>query len=199
MPSAIPPTAAARGKIAPAKFAHIVYRTARYAEMIAWHRTALEAEVMAASPMLTFLTFDAEHHRVAIVNMPGLEDRPTSAAGVDHCAYAYNSLDDLFATYERLAAEGIKPYWCINHGLSLSMYYRDPDNNQVEFQVDVFDSVDACNAWFAEGHFDANPIGVRFDPEALIERHRNGEDRATLLRQPSIKPEEVLAQLPSPA
>ena len=199
MPSAIPATAKARGKIAPAKFAHIVYRTPRYAEMIDWHCKVLEAQVMSASPMLTFLTFDDEHHRVAIVNMPGLEDRPAGAAGVDHCAYAYGSLDDLFATYERLAGEGIKPYWCINHGITLSMYYRDPDNNQVEFQVDAFDSVQAINDWFAQGHFDANQIGVKFDPEALIERHRNGEDRATLLTNPTIKPEEVLAQLPNPA
>ena len=198
MPAAIPDTAAARGKIAPARFAHVVYRTSRYAEMVAWHSTALEAEVMAASPMLTFLTFDAEHHRVAIVNAPRAEDRPAAAAGVDHCAYAYASLDDLFATYERLAAQGIEPYWCVNHGISLSLYYRDPDGNQVELQVDAFDSSEATNAWLAQGEFDANPIGVKFDPRALIERHRNGEERASLVRRPRIGPEEVLAQLPGP-
>ena len=47
----------------------------------------------------------------------------------------------------RLKDTGITPYWCINHGFTLSMYYRDPDQNQVELQVDLFDSAASVAAW----------------------------------------------------
>lgn len=194
----MPQTARQRGKIAPVKFAHIVFKTSRYDEMIQWYQTVLEAEVMSGSPMATFLTYDDEHHRIAIANMPGLADAPFQSAGMEHCAFTYESLDDLFATYERLAALDINPYWCINHGPTLSMYYRDPDNNQIELQIDIFDSNEAINAWFAQSDFDTNPIGVKFDPVDLITRYRAKEDLSTLLARPRIEPGSLLDQFPAP-
>ena len=49
--SGIPATAVERGKVAPVKFAHIVYRTSRFAEMVEWYKTTLEAEVMMENEM----------------------------------------------------------------------------------------------------------------------------------------------------
>ncbi len=193
----LPKTAQERGKVAPTKFAHIVFKTPRYDEMVDWYRTVLEADIVMASPAVTFLAYDDEHHRVAFINMPELEAKPENAAGMDHCAFTFGSLEDLFATYERLAAIGIKPYWCINHGPTLSMYFQDPDKNQVELQIDVFEDNDAVSDWFKKSDFETNPIGVKFDPDALIARFRKGEDRATLLDRPKIDPSEVPAQFPS--
>lgn len=195
---ALPETARERGRIAPVKFAHIVFKTSRYEAMVNWYRTVLEAEVMSASPMATFLTYDEEHHRIAIAQMPGLADAPFQSAGMEHCAFTYACLDDLFATYERLAGEDIHPYWCINHGPTLSMYYRDPDNNQVELQIDIFETNEAVNEWLAQSDFDTNPIGVKFDPDDLIRRHRAGEEADTLLARARIDPGEVPAQFPAP-
>ena len=42
--------------------------------------------------------------------------------------------------YKRLKQQDIVPWWCINHGPTTSMYYRDPDNNQIELQVDIFEN-----------------------------------------------------------
>ncbi len=193
---AIPVPAKARGKIAPIRFAHVVYRTSRFAEMVNWYKTVLEAEASLSNEMLAFLTYDEEHHRVAIANMPGLEPAQTRHSGVEHVAYTFGSLDDLFATYERLKGENIEPYWCINHGPTLSMYYRDPDGNQVELQIDIFDSADATNEWFRNSDFSTNPIGVKFEPEDLISRYGAGESAADLLRRPRIDPAEVGAQFP---
>ncbi len=195
--STLPRTAQERGRVAPAKLAHIVLRTRNYEAMVDWYSVVLEAEAIVATPMASFLTYDEEHHRIAIINRPDLVDRADNAVGVDHCAFTYASLDDLFTTYERLRALGIVPYWCINHGPTLSMYYRDPDGNQMELQVDVFDTNEAFNTWMAQSDFVANPIGVKFVPEDLIARHRAGEGRETLLERPRIDPAEVLKQLPS--
>ena len=194
----VPKPDSERGRIAPQKLAHIVFKTSRYEAMVTWYRTVFEAEVMHASPMATFLTYDDEHHRIAIANMPGLADAPFQSAGMEHCAFTYASLDDLFATHERLAAENIHPYWTINHGPTLSMYYRDPDNTQVELQIDILETNEAVNEWFARSDFDTNPIGVKFDPDDLIRRHRAGEPAETLLARARIDPSEVMAQFPPP-
>ncbi|MEM9286850.1 MAG: VOC family protein [Pseudomonadota bacterium] len=192
----VPKTAKERGKIAPAKFAHVALRTSKYEEMIAWYSKVLEAEVVLGSPMASFLTYDEEHHRLAILNMPGLEDQDRRYAGTEHLAFTYESLDDLFATYERLAELGIMPFWTINHGGTLSLYYHDPDQTQVELQVDVFETNEALADWFQNSDFGMNPVGVKVDVPDLIARYRAGEDRDTILNRPNIEPHQVMAQMP---
>jgi len=182
MSPAIPPSARARGRIAPAKMAHVVLRTNRYEEAVAWWKTLLELEPLATSPFMTFMTFDDEHHRLAIIRGgPELKDKLHNSAGVDHFAFSYASVGELLSTYERLAARGIRPTTSIHHGITLSFYYLDPDRNQVELQVDAFRSVAATNAYL-ESSFVTNPIGVLFDGDALVKRWREGASDAELLR-----------------
>jgi catechol 2,3-dioxygenase-like lactoylglutathione lyase family enzyme len=179
---AIPRSARARGRIAPAKFAHIVLRTNRYEEMIAWWTTVLELQPLHANPFISFLTFDDEHHRIAIVRAPDLKDKVFNSVGVDHFAFGYGSIAELLCTYERLAEQGIRPSTSIHHGISVSFYYLDPDRNDVELQVDAFPSVAATNAHLAGGMFTRNPIGVLFDGDALVKRWRAGASDAELLK-----------------
>lgn len=195
--SGVPATARERGRIAPVRFAHIVLKTSRFEEMLKWYQTVLEAEVAMSNGILSFLTYDDEHHRVALANFPGLEDKAPAANGIEHFAYTYETLDDLIHTYERLKGEGIEPYWCINHGPTLSFYYRDPDANQVELQIDIYDTIEETNAWFEQSDFETNPIGVKFEPDDIIARFRAGEARETLLARAVIDPAKVGEQFPS--
>ena len=53
---------------APSKFAHVVYNTHRYREMIDWYLMVFEARVQHGDDRLTFLTYDDEHHRFAFAD-----------------------------------------------------------------------------------------------------------------------------------
>ena len=172
-----------RGRVPPAKLAHIVRRTSRFESMLDWYQKVLGAEIVHADAMLAFLTYDDEHHRIAIANLPGLEDQPPMAAGTDHVAFTHADLGDLLYTYARLKADGIEPYWCINHGPTTSMYYKDPDGNRIEFQVDNFATAEASNRWMRSGVFQANPIGVVFDPDDLLARFKAGEPLEKLVER----------------
>ena len=167
-------TARQRGKIAPVRFAHAVLQTNKLSRMLEWYQTVLEAEVQFKNEMLAFLTYDEEHHRLALVARPGTIDRVPNAADLAHLAYAYADLSELVATYERLKAAGIVPVRTINHGPTTSMYYADPDGNQVELQVDNFDTPEECHAWFFRPEFAQNPIGILFDPEDLVAKFHAG-------------------------
>ena len=176
-----------RGRVPPAKLAHVVRRTTRFAEMIAWYETVLAAKVVHSDgQMLAFLTYDDEHHRIAIAAFPGLEDAPKPYAGTDHIAFTHEDVGDLLHTYARLKREGIEPYWCINHGPTTSMYYKDPDGNGIEFQVDNFPTADECNRWMRSGDFAKNPVGIVFDPEELLARYRAGEPIEHLRERPAL-------------
>jgi catechol 2,3-dioxygenase-like lactoylglutathione lyase family enzyme len=186
--TSLPKPAALRGKIAPVKFAHAVMRTSRFQEMVDWYKTVLEAEVTFGDANAAFLTYDEEHHRIAILNMPLLLRRPSFLAGVEHIAFTYRSLGDLAATYRRLGGLGTRPYWCVNHGGTTSMYYKDPDGNRVELQIDNFEDPDELNAFLYGPAFKINGIGVDFDPEDLFARHDAGEPFEELVRWKEIVP-----------
>jgi catechol-2,3-dioxygenase len=167
--------------IRPIKLAHIVLRTARYEEVVAWWSTVLGAEPRHENSFLTFLTYDDEHHRLAILKNPNVGENQRNTSGLEHVAFTYATLDDLLATYERLKALGITPIAPINHGMTLSMYFADPDGTQCELQVDTM-GVDEATEFMASDVFAANPIGVSFDPDDLVTRRAAGESPESLTK-----------------
>ena len=173
----------------PTKLAHVVYMTRRFDEMLGWYKTVFEATAQYENPALAFLTYDDEHHRFAFANMsvfaPDGEriDQPPGV-GVNHVGYTYGNLGDLLENYDRLKQLGIMPYWQVHHGVTLSMYYRDPDGNRMEFQVDCCADAAEANRYMNSDNFAANPVGVSFDADKLLEQYRGGVEIETLLVQP---------------
>ncbi len=171
-------------RVTPIKLAHLVFRTRRLSQMVDWYRTVLGAHVVFAADEITFLTYDDEHHRIALMGSNDWTDpAPPDSIGFYHVAFTYQSLEQLLQTYTRLKAIGILPYYPIVHGPTVSMYYRDPDGNAIELQIDVFETSDEATAWMNGEAFRRNPIGVIFDPEDMIRRYEAGEPIAQLTRR----------------
>ncbi|WP_431875812.1 VOC family protein [Amycolatopsis sacchari] len=175
--------------MAPDFLAHWVVKTARREEMITWYRKVFGARVVHRDRRIAFLSWDHEHHRLALITVPRilrylfpLARLRRKVYGIDHLAVQFASLESLVTTYERLKRVGIRPVWAINHGPTTSLYYEDPDGIRLEFQVDNFPTAEATAAYFASEKFAANPIGTEFDPDYLLERLRRGDDPAELLR-----------------
>jgi catechol-2,3-dioxygenase len=167
----------------PSRFSHLVLQTAQFEAMKAWYTTVLSARPMFENGVVCFLTYDEEHHRVMIGHNPNATPRDPKAAGVVHFAYAVEALEDLVNAYLRLKDEGIVPHSCINHGFTTSLYYHDPDGNEVELQVDNYKTRESMDAWFRTGAFDRNFVGVPFDPEHMVARHREGVTEDQILQQ----------------
>ncbi len=124
----------------PSYLAHIVLKTqlSNFDKMVNYYKTFLSATASFESPNLSFLTYDEEHHRIAIVGVPDLKPRDPKAAGLFHFAFTFKNLHDLALAYRQRKEHGMKPYWCVNHGPTTSMYYEDPDGNVIETQVITF-------------------------------------------------------------
>src|SRR5262249_49336760 len=159
----------------PKKLSHIVLQTNRRREMIDWYCTVLGAEILYEAERISFISYDNEHHRVAFLDPGPLTERQPNAAGLNHVAFTMGSLDDLTENYLRLQALGIRPHRCVNHGVTTSMYYHDPDNNQVELLIDNFATEVAGKAYMrGRSKTDKNPVGVVYEPDELVTRVRNG-------------------------
>jgi catechol 2,3-dioxygenase-like lactoylglutathione lyase family enzyme len=165
----------------PSRLAHIVFRTAQFEAMRNFYLMFLCGAVAYENEFACFIRYDDEHHRVVVIGMPGTEPAQPRASGLEHFAFSYDTMGALLAHYARLKANGVKPDWCLNHGFTTSIYYRDPDGNQIETQFDNMDS-DEADAFMRSAYFDKNPIGVDFDPDILLERYRNGDPMDELVR-----------------
>lgn len=183
--------------LSPAALVHVVLQTSQYGPMVAFYKAFLGANATYENDTLSFLTYDEEHHRVAILHVPSAKPRDPTSAGLAHMAFSFNTLKDLMLAYRQRKARGIKPIWAVNHGPTTSLYYQDPDGNQIETQVDNFETVAAANEFMNSPEFAENPIGVDFDPEDLIRRLENGEDEGSIRKRRRIGPR-GLGGLPVP-
>ena len=165
---------------------HVTFKTKRLDEMIDWYGKVVGMVPNFRDSVAAWMTNDEANHRVALLGIPGVEDDPTRIphAGMHHSAFEYGNLDQLLETYERLKADGIIPHAALDHGLTTSFYYVDPDGNSVELQVDNFGDWRASSDWMRTApEFKANPIGVQVDPEKLVSARREGADSAELHRR----------------
>jgi catechol-2,3-dioxygenase len=153
--------------------------------MINWYQIVFGAQIQHENEFLAFMTFDDEHHRLVIFEAPDTVEKPPTAAGVDHMGYGMASFGDLVDTYERLKGEGIVPFMPLNHRFTTSLYYHDPDGNEVELSVDNFPTKQECSDFVRSSDMDEigkPPFGYTFDPEELVTMYRRGASQSQMSR-----------------
>lgn len=176
--------------ISPHEIGHFGLRTVpeKYEAMVSWHLTFFGGRKVWSSPRATMISFDHEHHREVIVSDPShvpIEDK-RHAAGIYHIAFTLPTLSDLATSYEQKKARGIVPHWPVNHGMTTSMYYFDPDGNEFELQVNNFETSEGVKEFMESPEFMENPIGVDIVVEDWIEKVRSGVDERELKKRPVI-------------
>ena len=160
------------------KFHHFNLKTTRLQELIDWYSTVVGAEVLFQDDVGAWLSNDAANHRIALLAFPGFVDDPEkdTRTGMHHSAFEYDAFEELNASYLRLREAGIEPALCLDHGMTFSYYYTDPDGNHVELQCDDFGDWSASGEWMRTSpDFAANPIGVFVDPALVADAAAQGD------------------------
>ena len=78
--------------------------------------------------------------------------------------------------YLELKARGIVPFRAMDHGPTLSFYYRDPDENVVEIAAPNHEEVAQFLSALETPEFARNPSGCSVDPEAIVLSLVEGRD-----------------------
>jgi catechol 2,3-dioxygenase len=158
---------------------HVTIKTSRLDQMIAWYTLVIGADIQFRDDTACWMTNDAANHRVAFLAVPGLGDDADKVRhnGMHHCAFEYDGFADLMASYDRMRNAGIEPAFCLDHGLTMSLYYKDPEGNYVELQSDNFSDWKQSSEWMRTSpDFAANPIGTFFDPARVYDDFQSGMD-----------------------
>jgi catechol 2,3-dioxygenase len=122
------------------KLHHATFMTLDVDAMVRWYELVCGLQPVYYAEHAAWLTNDEANHRIALLRLPGTKppvDKPHTA-GLHHTAFEYESFDQWLDNYARLRDQGILPAVNLHHGMTMSMYYIDPDGNGVEIQVDAW-------------------------------------------------------------
>jgi catechol 2,3-dioxygenase len=164
---------------------HVGIVTRNIETMIEWYAKVLgmKPNFVSLSPSnkamlplkVALLTNDKANHRIALLSWPGLNDSTEKhrTARVHHFAFECKTIGDLLNSYIRLKDLKIVPIIVVDHGVTTTFYYHDPDKNTVELFVDNFGDWDRSSRYLREMQTDeylAKPV----DPEKIIVAHNSG-------------------------
>jgi len=165
------------------KLHHATFMTMDVDAMVKFYETVCGLQPVYYAEHAAWLTNDEANHRIALLRLPGTHppvDKPHSA-GLHHTAFEYATFDQWLDNYIRLRDLGYVPVICLDHGMTISMYYADPDGNGVEIQVDAFNDWVLSKEWmWASQEFSEDQIGPQFDPEKMVEARAAGLDQAEI-------------------
>lgn len=157
---------------------HVNLKTSRLQDMIDWYGEMVGIQVTHQGDGAAWTTNDAANHRLALIATPDTIDDPDKVkhAGLHHIAFEYDSVPDLINDYVRIRDEvGATLHMALDHGMTLSYYFVDPDGNSLELQADWFGDWDKSKAFMAEDPaFEADPIGTFVDPDKIAAAFADG-------------------------
>ncbi len=163
----------------PREIHHVhIFSDTNYDAMVDFYTWLFNAEIIRVNPNgLTFISYDDHDHRVVIVKREGWGTKPNRPIGVSHLAFAYASLGELVFIYKKMKEKGYKPVWTNNHGNSTSFYYKDPDGNMVETQLDNYTTLETQQykryyQWSED--FLENTGDGDFDPDKMVALYESG-------------------------
>jgi catechol 2,3-dioxygenase-like lactoylglutathione lyase family enzyme len=189
------PPGAVKSMPSPTKIHHVhIYSDVNYDAMVEFYQRLFNASVVNVTQFgpqkVTFLSYDDHDHRVIIIGKPGWGTKPQNPIGVSHLAFGYASLGEVLYVYKRMREYGYpRPVRVLNHGNSTSIYWKDPDGNEVETMVDNY-APQQCQDYkryfqFSE-EFGEMDDGC-FDPDKMLALYESGVADTILMDREQVK------------
>ena len=118
----------------PKRVGHLVLNVRDVEASTRFYTEILGFEIAVQRPNMTFLTCGKIHHDLALFKAS--EDSPPVSegqVGLNHFAVQVEDLDALKETYLRLKEKGVPVDNTVDHGMTQSVYFHDPDGIRIEF------------------------------------------------------------------
>jgi catechol-2,3-dioxygenase len=148
---------------APKEIGHLVLNVSDVARSTAFYRDVVGFQVARYGPdgNRCFLTCGVMHHNLALFKAPaGAQPLKKGQIGLNHFAFKVENYQALQQAHQRLAAANAVIDRSVDHGMSLSVYFQDPDGIMMELFCDTFASQAEGLAFMKATPGQAKPIDL---------------------------------------
>jgi catechol-2,3-dioxygenase len=125
----------------PKEIGHLVLNVSDVARSTAFYRDVVGFQVSRYGPDgdRCFLTCGVMHHNLALFKAPAAaQPRQKGQIGLNHFAFKVESYEALQQAHQRLVGANVAVDRAVDHGMSLSLYFADPDGIMMELFCDTF-------------------------------------------------------------
>lgn len=126
--------------ICPERIGHVVLKVRDLERTKKFYAEVMGLEVMKVEPsikMAFFASNGRDHHEIAAIEIDGnIPDSQASGVGLSHLAFRLRDEAHLRAAYTDLKEHEVKIISAVNHGVTKSIYFRDPDGHLLEVYCD---------------------------------------------------------------
>ncbi len=126
--------------IRPKKIGHVVLKACDLKRAEQFYTEVLGFEVVTRlkRPRGVFFTLGEQHHDLAVLEVPPEADPvKNKQVGLHHVALQVENFDELKESYQTLKAHDVEITATIDHGITKSIYFLDPEGNQLELYCDI--------------------------------------------------------------
>ncbi len=134
------------------KVAHVVLHVKDLDASAKFYQNVLGMEVVDynRSNNAVFLSFGKQHHDIALFKAP--EGAELGELGLVHIAFQIDgSIGDLRRAYQHLIDNEVPIHHLTDHTITKSVYFLDPDGNQLELFCEGFDKQEDALAFIRKG------------------------------------------------
>ena len=119
------------------RIGHVVLKVRDAQRSKDFYTRTLGLKVAYDSPGAVFLSFGTQHHDLALFQLATGEAPGEAQPGLHHVAWQLGSFEELQAAHRELSALGVVVESTVEHNVTRSVYFPDPDGNRVELYCDM--------------------------------------------------------------
>ena len=119
------------------KLGHVVLKVRDAQRSKDFYTCTLGLKVAYDSPGAVFLSFGEQHHDLALFQLATGGAPGEAQSGLHHVAWQLGSFEELQAAHGELRDLGIAVEATVEHNVTRSVYFADPDGNRVELYCDM--------------------------------------------------------------
>jgi catechol 2,3-dioxygenase len=147
----------------PKEIGHLVLNVTDVERSTAFYRDVVGFQVSRYRPNGTgaFLTCGVVHHNLALFKAPeGARPTEKGAIGLNHFAFKIGGYTALQEAHKRLIEVGATIDHIVDHGMTRSVYFLDPDGIEMELFCDTFATEDEGLAFMKSTGGRATPMDI---------------------------------------
>jgi catechol 2,3-dioxygenase len=147
----------------PKEIGHLVLNVTDVERSTKFYRDVVGFQVSRYRPDGTgaFLTCGVVHHNLALFKAPeGAQPRQKGQIGLNHFAFKVESYKALQEAHKRLVEASATIDHIVDHGMTRSVYFLDPDGIEMELFCDTFATEEEGLAYMKSTRGGADPMDI---------------------------------------